>query len=39
MQRAWIAFAAGGEPGWPGYDSQRRLTRVFDGSANLTTHP
>ncbi|WP_405656577.1 carboxylesterase/lipase family protein [Streptomyces sp. RK9] len=33
LRAAWTAFAAHGDPGWPAYDSERRLTRLFD------THP
>ncbi|WP_235018051.1 carboxylesterase/lipase family protein [Thermomonospora echinospora] len=30
MRTAWTAFAATGDPGWPGYDLQHRLTRIWD---------
>ena len=26
----WTALARDGDPGWPAYDEQQRLTRVFD---------
>jgi para-nitrobenzyl esterase len=30
MHAAWVAFAAGGDPGWPRYDLTRRATMRFD---------
>jgi para-nitrobenzyl esterase len=30
MRAAWTAFARDGDPGWPAYDDDQRLTRVFD---------
>ncbi|GHE60485.1 carboxylic ester hydrolase [Streptomyces longispororuber] len=33
MRAAWTAFAAHGDPGWPGYDTGRRLVRLYG------THP
>jgi para-nitrobenzyl esterase len=30
MRASWTTFATDGEPGWPAYDHDRRLTRVFD---------
>ncbi|WP_061300771.1 carboxylesterase/lipase family protein [Herbidospora cretacea] len=38
MRRAWTAFAATGDPGWPAYDG-RRLTQVFDASPALLPYP
>jgi para-nitrobenzyl esterase len=37
MQWAWAEFAHGRSPGWSTYDSQRRITMVFDpaGSAEV----
>ena len=32
MHQRWIAFARTGDPGWPGYDLDRRPVMVFDGS-------
>lgn len=29
MHRAWVRFAATGDPGWPRYDSERRATQRF----------
>ena len=39
IRTAWTSFAGTGDPGWPGYDSQRRLTRIFDTSPSVTTYP
>jgi para-nitrobenzyl esterase len=30
MQSAWTALARDGDPGWPSYDDEQRLTRVYD---------
>jgi para-nitrobenzyl esterase len=30
MHAAWVAFVAGGEPGWSRYDTDRRPTMRFD---------
>lgn len=37
--RAWTAFAATGDPGWPAYDGQRRLSRIFDATPAVVTYP
>ena len=29
IQRAWVGFAANGEPGWPAFDTERRATQLF----------
>jgi para-nitrobenzyl esterase len=39
MQGAWAAYARGGEPGWPPYDDEQRLTRVFDSGARGGVRP
>ncbi|GII80059.1 carboxylic ester hydrolase [Sphaerisporangium rufum] len=39
IRRAWTAFAAHGDPGWPAYDSGRRLTQVFDAEPAVTAYP
>lgn len=36
MHRAWVRFAADGDPGWDRYDADARTVRVFDGEANAT---
>ena len=33
VHRAWAAFAATGDPGWPPYDGQHCYVRVFGGPA------
>jgi para-nitrobenzyl esterase len=39
MRQAWIAFAADGNPGWPTYDEEQRLTQVFDVPSSVTPYP
>lgn len=39
MRRAWTAFAALGDPGWPAYDADRRLTQVFDEVSTVASYP
>jgi para-nitrobenzyl esterase len=39
FRTAWTAFAATGDPGWPPYDPQRRLTQIFDADAVVTAYP
>ncbi len=34
MHSAWIAFAHGGDPGWPSYDGDERATVIFSGEPN-----
>ncbi|MEV5830327.1 carboxylesterase family protein [Spirillospora sp. NPDC052242] len=36
LHRAWVRFAADGDPGWDRYDADARAVRVFDGEANAT---
>lgn len=36
---AWTAFATTGDPGWPAYDTERRLTQVFDAESVVTAYP
>jgi para-nitrobenzyl esterase len=35
MHRAWAAFAATGDPGWPAYDDPERLLYRFGPSGRL----
>lgn len=35
---AWTAFATIGDPGWPGYDAERRLVQVFDAKPAVTRY-
>jgi para-nitrobenzyl esterase len=39
MRAGWTAFAAGGDPGWPAYDSEQRLTQLFDTRPTVTAYP
>ncbi|MFI6504754.1 carboxylesterase/lipase family protein [Nonomuraea typhae] len=39
MRRAWTAFAAHGDPGWPSYDAVQRLTQLFDTPPAVTAYP
>jgi para-nitrobenzyl esterase len=39
MRTAWTTFATYGDPGWPAYDPDRRLTHVFDNPSAVTTYP
>jgi para-nitrobenzyl esterase len=39
FRTAWTRFAAAGDPGWPAYDPQQRLTRVFDIPPAVTPYP
>ena len=39
MHAAWISFAATGDPGWPGYDLERRTTMLFDTESRLMYDP
>ena len=37
MRQAWTAFATGGDPGWPSYDTG--ATRLFDVEPSVTAYP
>jgi para-nitrobenzyl esterase len=39
LRGAWTAFAAGGDPGWPPYEQEHRLTRVFDTEPAVAPYP
>ncbi|MCO1574710.1 carboxylesterase family protein [Crossiella sp. SN42] len=39
MRAAWTAFATHGDPGWPAYDPEQRLTQVFDIEPIVTAYP
>jgi len=39
MRAAWTSFAAHGDPGWPPYDTDRRLVQQFDSPSALTSDP
>ena len=39
IRRAWTAFAAHGDPGWPAYDAGHRLTQLFDTPSTVIAYP
>jgi carboxylesterase 2/para-nitrobenzyl esterase len=39
MHAAWVAFATGGDPGWPRYDLQRRAAMRFDTTSTVVEDP
>jgi para-nitrobenzyl esterase len=39
MRTAWTRFATDGNPGWPLYDREKRLTRVFDTDPAVVPYP
>jgi para-nitrobenzyl esterase len=39
MLSAWTAFVHHGDPGWPAYDTEARLTRVFDVPTAVRAYP
>ncbi|MFJ4844494.1 MULTISPECIES: carboxylesterase/lipase family protein [unclassified Streptomyces] len=39
MRAAWTSFAADGDPGWPAYDSEQRLVRLFGGEPAVAAYP
>jgi len=39
MHKAWVAFAVGGDCGWPRYDSARRPTMHFDAVSRVIDNP
>lgn len=39
FRTAWTAFARTGDPGWPSYDTERRLVQVLDADAQVTAYP
>jgi para-nitrobenzyl esterase len=39
FRTAWTAFATTGDPGWPPFDNERRLTRIFDTTPEVTAYP
>jgi para-nitrobenzyl esterase len=39
MHAAWVAFATGGNPGWPQYDLKHRATMRFDTTSELVEDP
>ena len=39
FRKAWTAFAATGDPGWPPYDTQQRLVQIFDTKPVVAAYP
>jgi para-nitrobenzyl esterase len=39
FRAAWTAFATTGDPGWPFYDTARRLVQVLDADPQVTSYP
>jgi para-nitrobenzyl esterase len=39
LRRTWTTFATTGDPGWPGYDPERRLTQIFDSVTTVSAYP
>lgn len=39
MRRAWVSFAAAGDPGWPRFDAAGRVTRLWDTPPTDTPYP
>lgn len=39
VRGAWTAFATHGDPGWPAYDTARRLTQLFDTRPAVAAYP
>ena len=37
MHRAWVDFAKTGDPGWPAYSAQDRVSMRFDETSRVTT--
>ncbi|WP_063063502.1 carboxylesterase/lipase family protein [Nocardia violaceofusca] len=39
MRGSWTSFSAHGDPGWPAYDVEQRLTQVFDTPSTVIAYP
>jgi para-nitrobenzyl esterase len=39
LRGAWVTFATDGDPGWPPYGHEERLTRVFDTEPSVVRYP
>lgn len=39
MRASWTSFATTGDPGWPRYDPDQRLTQILDAPPSVTAYP
>ncbi|MGW3566115.1 hypothetical protein ACWDSL_19965 [Streptomyces sp. NPDC000941] len=39
IRAAWTSFATSGDPGWPAYDTEQRLSRIFDTTPSVAAYP
>jgi para-nitrobenzyl esterase len=39
FRTAWTTFATTGDPGWPAFDNDRRLTQIIDTAPEVATYP
>ena len=39
IRHAWTAFAADGDPGWPTFDTEQRLTQLLDTHPTVAAYP
>ncbi len=39
FRSSWTAFAHTGDPGWPAYDTERRLVQVLDAEPVVASYP
>jgi para-nitrobenzyl esterase len=39
FRRSWTDFAVKGDPGWPPYDTRRRLVQLLDVEPVVTAYP
>lgn len=39
FRTAWTSFATTGDPGWPLFDNDGRLTQIFDATPAVTAYP
>ncbi|WP_405837537.1 carboxylesterase/lipase family protein [Streptomyces sp. NBC_01518] len=39
FRTAWTAFATTGDPGWPAFDTEHRLTQVFGAPPTVAAYP
>ena len=39
IRKAWTAFAADGDPGWPAFDGEQRLVQLIDTRPTVIAYP